>query len=75
MKASKSQAGTIGALRLHATHDSKLLTVNARAASRTALENRLLAEIDPEHQLDDVERARRLKYAWSAYFRQMRLKR
>lgn len=73
MKASKSLAGKLGALKLHATHDSKALTKNARMTARANLESRLLAEIDPT--LPEEERQRRLGYAISLHYTLMRLKR
>ena len=70
-----SLIGTIGAHRVHALHDSKELTKNGRAASQSALNERLLDEIDPARELPDEERAKRLKHARSAHFRQLSLKR
>ena len=64
----------IGAHRLHATHDSQRLTERARAAARSALDRRLLAEIDPEHQLSENERARRLGHTRKAHFARLALK-
>lgn len=75
MKVSKAAAGRLGAMVLHATHDSTALTKNARLTARANLEQRLLAEIDPAHELTEAERTRRLGYAVSAHYSRMRMKR
>ena len=64
--------GRIGGHRVHALHDSRDITAAARAASTTKLNARLLAEIDPDNKLSEVERAKRLKHARSAHFIQIR---
>ena len=63
--------GRIGAYRLHATHDSRVTSEPGRRAARTALDVRLLAEIDARGELSPEERARRLGHARAAVFAQM----
>lgn len=65
----------IGAHALHATHDPRQTTAAARAASRSALDRRLLDLIDPDGTLAPAERARRLEHARGAHFGQLALKR
>lgn len=59
-----SLRGRIGALRLHATHDPRETTKNARAAFLS----RFLREVDPDGLLSVEERLRRAAYARRAYF-------
>lgn len=59
-----SKRGYLGALVLHATHDSVDLT---RAARETFL-SRFEREVDPEGILPEDERRRRAEYAKRAYF-------
>jgi hypothetical protein len=59
--------GRIGAYRLHATHDPRETTVNARAAFLGRFER----EVDPEGILPQSERQRRAEYARRAYFAQL----
>ncbi len=66
--------GRIGAHRLHATHDSAEITKAAREASATALDARLLAEIDPDGALSEAERLRRLAHARRAHFARLALR-
>ena len=73
-RTARTLRGRIGAHRLHATHDPRETTAAARAAARTALDERLLAEIDPEHTLPEAERARRLQHARKAHFAALALK-
>ena len=56
--------GRIGAYRLHATHDPRDTTRNARAAFL----QRFLDEVDPDRTLPEDERERRAGYARKAYF-------
>ena len=72
--AERTLRARIGAHTLHATHDSTALTAPARAAARDALDERLLADIDPESSLSSDERARRLGHARSAHFARLALK-
>lgn len=58
----------IGAHALHAQYDSRLITAPAREAARSALDRRLLSEIDPGNELPEAERARRLEHARRAHF-------
>ncbi len=69
-----SLRGRIGAHRTHALHDPVETTASARVASATALDGRLLAEIDPEGLLTEEERAKRLQHARKAHFAQLALK-
>ncbi len=69
---SPSQAslrGRIGAYRLHATHDSRETTANARAAFLA----KFLDEVDPDRTLPEDERLRRAAYARRAYFTKLAL--
>ena len=59
--------GRIGAHKLHATHDSRELTVNARAA----FEARFFEQTDPELPL--AERLRRAEHLRKEHFARMAL--
>ena len=59
-----SLRGRIGALSLHATHDRRETTKNARAAFLS----RFLLEVDPDGLLPIEERVLRANYARKAYF-------
>lgn len=61
-----SQRGRIGAYRLHATHDPRETTRNARAAFLSRFEPE-----DPEGTLEPAERDRRSLAARKAYFAQL----
>jgi len=56
--------GRIGAYRLHATHDPRETTADARAAFRSSFE-RL---VDPDGTLPEYERARRADAARRAHY-------
>ncbi len=56
--------GRIGAYRLHATHDPRVTTANARAAFLARFED----EVDPDRELPEGERLRRAQAARKAYF-------
>ena len=56
--------GRIGAHALHARHDSRELTANARRAFLDRFER----EVDPDGILTPQERARRAYHAKKAYF-------
>ena len=56
--------GRIGAYKLHATHDPRVTTTNARAAFLARFED----EVDPERELPEAERLRRATMARKAYF-------
>ncbi len=60
----RSQIGRLGAAVLHSQHDSKQLTEKARATFLSRFER----DVDPDLQLDPVERARRAEHAKTAYF-------
>ncbi len=70
----RSIRARIGAHQLHATHDSVELTRAARQASTTALNLRLLAELDPADVLPPAERERRLAHARKAHFAKLALR-
>jgi len=59
-----SLRGRIGAYRLHATHDSRLITAKARAAFLAKFED----QVDPDRTLSPAERQRRAEAARKAYF-------
>lgn len=59
----------LAAHRLHATHDSRILTAPARAKFM----ERFLNEVDPEHRLPEAERQRRAGHARKAYFTKLAL--
>lgn len=59
----------IGAHALHASHDSRELTVPARAAFLARFE----AEVDPDGILPEAERRRRAEHARKAYFARLAL--
>lgn len=66
----KSLAGRIGALKLHALHDSKELTRKGRAASASKLDARLLAEIRAARpHITPEQEAEALKRMRSAHFK------
>ena len=62
--ADRALAGRIGALRLHATHDPRATTANARRAFLDAFER----VVDPDGVLPAAERTRRAAYARRAHF-------
>jgi hypothetical protein len=62
------QRARLGGLATAARHDPKVFTGPARKASAEALNCRLLAEIDPDNQLDPKERQRRLIAARKLHF-------
>ena len=59
--------GRIGAFRLHATHDPRETTRNARRAFLDSFERR----VDPHGVLPAPERQRRADYARRAHFAQL----
>lgn len=64
----RSLRARIGAYALHALYDRYETTKAASAAARSALNARLLNEIDPDNSLSPEERDRRLGYARKAHF-------
>lgn len=66
----RSLIGRIGALELHAQHDSRALTQSARKAFLARFER----EVDPEGVLPEAERARRADLARRAYFTRLAYK-
>ena len=75
-KRQRSRAGQIGALRLHALHDSKELTKNARATAMSNLKAKLYAEIDQARPgISEADREEAFGRLWSAHFKSIRMKR
>jgi hypothetical protein len=68
--AERTLAGRIGAHQLHATHDPRETTRNARAAFLDRFER----EVDPDGVLEPRERTRRAGHARKAYFTRLALK-
>ncbi len=66
----RSLRSRLGALALHARHDSRKTTAKARAVFLSRFER----EVDPEGVLPPEERARRAEYAKRAYFSKLALK-
>jgi hypothetical protein len=64
-----SLRGRVGAYALHAQHDSRETTANARAAFLARFDD----EVDPGRILTEDERARRAAYARKAYFARLAL--
>lgn len=62
--------GRIGAYALHARHDTRETTRNARVAFLA----RFLDEVDPDRTLPEPERLRRAEAARKAYFARLALK-
>lgn len=62
--ADMARRGRIGAYRLHATHDPRETTRNARAAFLARFER----EVDPDRTLSEAERLRRAESARKAHF-------
>lgn len=62
--------GRIGAYRLHATHDPRETTANARAAFLSKFEK----DVDPDETLPPEERQRRAAAARKAHFARLALK-
>lgn len=60
----------IGAYALHAKHDPREITQNARQAFLA----RFIDEVDPDRTLPDDERLRRAEYARKAYFARLALR-
>lgn len=65
------QIAPIGGLVTRSRHDPHEYTRAATAASLTALDRRLLAEIDPDGKLPEAEREARLVARRRAHWRQM----
>lgn len=65
----QSLGGTIGAFRLHATHDPRETT----RAARHAFLNKFERDVDPDGRLPIAERTRRAAAARSAHFARMAL--
>lgn len=70
----RTQRARIGGYSLAAKHDSRVVSAPGRKASAQKLNERLLAEIDPDCQLSEAERARRLEAARKAHFGKLALK-
>ena len=74
MASNRTLIARIGAYSLHAKHDSRVTSAPGRKAAALALDARLLAEIDPDGNLPEAERARRLECARKAHFSRLALK-
>lgn len=61
--------GRIGAYALHARHDPRETTKNARVAFL----NTFIEQVDPERTLPEDERLRRAEYARKAHFAKLAL--
>lgn len=70
----RSLRARIAAHALHSRVDSTELTRPAREASRRRLDEALLAEIDPNDEMPESERVRRLGHARKAHFARLALK-
>ena len=68
-RASRSLRARLAAHAMHARHDSRNVTGNARAAFLSRFDR----EVDPNGLLDPLERARRAAHARSAYFARLSL--
>ena len=68
--AERSLRGRLGAYVLHATHDSRAITAEARATFMARFE----VEVDPDGVLTPEERRRRADHARQAYFTRLALK-
>jgi hypothetical protein len=68
--AERSLRARAAAHQLHAKHDSREITANARAAFLDRFEK----EVDPEGVLPEAERRRRAEHAKKAYFAGLALK-
>lgn len=66
----RSLHARLAAHALHAKHDSRELTANARSAFLRRFED----EVDPNRQLPEAERIRRADHARKAYFTRLALK-
>jgi hypothetical protein len=66
----RSQIGRLGAYSLHAKHDSRELTKNARDKFLERFEN----EVDPDRVLPEAERIRRAAFARKLYMGRLALK-
>jgi hypothetical protein len=62
--------GRIGAYALHASRDSRIITLPARIAFNA----RFYAEVDPDGTLQSQERDRRAEFAKKRYFQALALK-
>ena len=66
----RSLRGRIGAYELHAQHDPRVTTRNARAA----FNQKFLDQVDPDKSLPEAERNRRATAARKAYYARLALK-
>lgn len=69
-KTQRTLRARIGAYSLHATHDSREITANARTAAFT----RFVDEVDPSRVLPEGERLRRAECARRAHMTRIALK-
>lgn len=66
----RSLRGKLGAHAMLAKHD----VMKTSAAGRAAFEKRFHDEVDPDRELPEAERLRRVEHAKSAYFTRLALK-
>ena len=69
----RSTRARIGAHSLHAKRDSRVTSAPGRKAAADKLNTKLLEEIDPQNELPEAERARRLHHARKAHFSRLAL--
>jgi hypothetical protein len=67
----RTMRARIGGYRLHALHDTMVVSAPGRKAAADSLEARLLAEIDPDGSLPPDQRAVRLARARKAHYTQL----
>lgn len=65
--AEMARRGRLGALKLHATHDSKAISAHARKAFRESFEHK----VDPDGVLPEAERTRRAEFARREHYTRM----
>lgn len=70
-----SMRGRPGGHALHALHDTMVVSAPGRRAAETKLNQRLLAALDPNGELSEYERARRLEHARKSHFASLALAR
>jgi hypothetical protein len=71
----RTMRARIGAHCLHSKYDPTTISAPGRKAAAAKLNERLLAEIDPDNSLPEEERARRLEHARRAHFSRLALQR
>lgn len=71
--AQRSLRARAAAFHLHATHDSRALTENARAAGPGRIDY-WMRQVDPDGTLPEAERRRRAEHAKRAHYLNLALK-